>query len=195
MGFLDALLGRSKVKRADLDQLFAVPSAALTLATAGFNPTGIGSVCFRASEGGAFAQTEAEIRALLDVDAGPPVELTKDSYGYSWLVVRHDPEDIAGLVTDLHAVNLSLQDAGFGPSLLCSLIVLDGTVNNERRRLGLVYLYKRGTFYPFVPLPGTDQRRDNAVELQVRALLTDDLRIEPDLSRWFPIWGAPGLAD
>jgi hypothetical protein len=58
-----------------------------------------------------------------------------------------------------------------------------------------VYLYKRGTFYPFVPLPGTDQRRDNAVELQVRALLTDDLRIEPDLSRWFPVWGAPGLVD
>jgi PspA associated protein B len=195
VGFLDALLGRTKVKRADLDQLFAVPSAALTLATAGFDPVGVGSVCFRASEGGAFAQTEAEIRALLDVDAGPPVELIKDSYGYSWLLVRHDPADMAGLVTDLHAINLSLQDAGFGPSLLCSLIVFEGTVNAEHRRLGLVYLYKRGTFYPFVPLPGADQRRDNAVELQVRALLTDDLRIEPDLSRWFPVWGAPGLAD
>jgi hypothetical protein len=195
VGFLDALLGRTKVKRADLDQLFAVPSAALTLATAGFDSVGVGSVCFRASEGGAFAQTEAEIRALLDVDAGPPVELIKDSYGYSWLLVRHDPADMAGLVTDLHAINLSLQDAGFGPSLLCSLIVFEGTVNAEHRRLGLVYLYKRGTFYPFVPLPGADQRRDNAVELQVRALLTDDLRIEPDLSRWFPVWGAPGLAD
>jgi PspA associated protein B len=195
VGFLDALLGRTKVKRADLDQLFAVPSAALTLATAGFDPVGVGSVCFRASEGGAFAQTEAEIRALLDVDAGPPVELIKDSYGYSWLLVRHDPADMAGLVTDLHAINLSLQDAGFGPSLLCSLIVFEGPVNAEHRRLGLVYLYKRGTFYPFVPLPGADQRRDNAVELQVRALLTDDLRIEPDLSRWFPVWGAPGLAD
>jgi len=191
VGFLDALLGRSKPKQSDLDQLFAVPSAAITLATAGFTPTGIGSVCFKAAEGGAFAQTEADIRALLDVDAGPPVELTKDSYGYSWLVVRHDPEDVAGLVTDLHAVNLSLQDAGFGPALLCSLVVFAGTVANEQRRLGLVYLYKRGTFYPFVPLPG--QRRDNALELQIRGLLSDDLRIEPDLSRWFPVWGAPGL--
>lgn len=195
MGFLDALLGRSKAKRADLDQLFAVPSAALTLATAGLTPTGVGSVCFKAAEGGAFAQTEAEIRALLDVDAGPPVELTKDSYGYSWLVVRHDPEDVAGLVTDLHAINLSLQDAGFGPALLCSLVVFTGTVGNEPRRLGLVYLYKRGTFYPLVPLPGADQRRDNALELQVRGLLGNDLKVEPDLSRWFPVWGAPGLAD
>jgi len=193
VGFLDALLGRSKVKRADLDQLFAVPSAALTLATAGFNPTGVGSVCFKATEGGAFAQTEAEIRALLDVDAGPPVELTKDGYGYRWLLARHDPDDVAGLVTDLHAINVSLQDAGFGPSLLCSLVVFDGAVSGEQRRLGLVYLYKRGTFYPFVPLPGSDQRRDNPVELQVRALLGDDLRIEADLSRWFAVWGAPGL--
>ncbi|HKA67984.1 MAG TPA: hypothetical protein VKG85_02580 [Actinomycetes bacterium] len=193
MGFLDALLGRSKVKRADLDQLFAVPSAALTLATAGFNPTGVGSVCFKATEGGAFAQTEAEIRALLDVDAGPPVELTKDGYGYRWLLARHDPDDVAGLVTDLHAINVSLQDAGFGPSLLCSLVVFDGAVSGEQRRLGLVYLYKRGTFYPFVPLPGSDQRRDNPVELQVRALLGNDLRIEADLSRWFAVWGAPGL--
>jgi len=59
------------------------------------------------------------------------------------------------------------------------------------RRLGLVYLYKQGTFYPFAPLDG--QRRDNALELQVRGVLANDLRIEPDLGRWLAVWGAPGL--
>lgn len=59
--------------------------------------------------------------------------------------------------------------------------------------VGLVYLYKRGTFYPFAPLPGEADRRDNALELRVRAVLAEDLRIEPDLGRWFPLWGAPGL--
>jgi hypothetical protein len=24
-------------------------------------------------------------------------------------------------------------------------------------------------------------------------LLTDDLKVEPDLSRWLAVWGAPGL--
>jgi len=24
-------------------------------------------------------------------------------------------------------------------------------------------------------------------------MLGDDLKIEPDLGRWFPVWGAPGL--
>jgi len=37
------------------------------------------------------------------------------------------------------------------------------------------------------------ERRDNQLELQVRAVLGDDLRVEGDLSRWFPVWGAPGL--
>ncbi|MFI8499925.1 hypothetical protein ACIGFK_15665 [Streptomyces sp. NPDC085524] len=56
-----------------------------------------------------------------------------------------------------------------------------------------------GTFYPFAPLPaqtgttGETCKRDNAAELQIRALLADDLPIEPDLGRWFPVWGAPGL--
>jgi hypothetical protein len=194
MGFLDALLGRSKPKQPDLDQLFALPSAALTLESAlGFAPTGTGSVCFKRAEGRAFADLEAEIKALLGADSGPAaqvgaVEVTQDGYGFTWLLVRHPPEDVAGLVTDLHAVNATLADAGFGPQLLCSLVGFRGP---EGRRLALVYLYKRGTFYPFAPLDG--ERRDNALELQVRAVLAGDLRIEPDLSRWFPVWGAPGL--
>ena len=54
-----------------------------------------------------------------------------------------------------------------------------------------IYNYKRGTWYPFAPLEGG--RRDNARELQVRAVLGSDLRMEPDLTRWFPVYGAPGL--
>ncbi|WP_409003469.1 PspA-associated protein PspAB, partial [Streptomyces ipomoeae] len=40
---------------------------------------------------------------------------------------------------------------------------------------------------------GGGRRRDSALELRVKAVLGDDLRIEPELERWFPIWGAPGL--
>lgn len=189
VGFLDALLGRTKQKQANLDQLFGIPSAAITLQVgAGYSPTGVGAVCFKAVEGGAFARAEADIRALLDAGEGPAVELSKDKYGYTWLVVTHDPDDVAGLVTDLHAVNVSLQEAAFGPALLCSLITF---ANTEGRCIALVYLYKRGTFYPFAP--SASDRRDNALELQIRGLLADDLRLEPDLSRWFPVWGAPGL--
>ncbi|MBT2488238.1 hypothetical protein J7E96_06815 [Streptomyces sp. ISL-96] len=206
MGLLDSILGRSKPVRPDLDQLFAVPSAALTLqAGAGFTPTGLGSVCFAGVEGGTFARLQQDVRELLDADAdggagggggagGIPVEFSRDAYGYTWLLARHSADDPAAalvdLVNDLHAVNTLLQDAGFGPHLLCSLI---GFRDGEGRSLALVYLYKRGTFYPFAPLPGGEEKRDSQVELQVNALLGDDLRVEKDLARWFPVWGAPGL--
>ncbi|MFD5319750.1 hypothetical protein [Streptomyces sp. NPDC127098] len=194
MGFLDVILGRSKPVRPDLDQLFAIPSAAITLqAGAGFLPTGLGSVCFASVEGGAFSRVRDEVRELLDADTatgGLPVEFSQDSYGYTWLLARQSPDDVTTLVNDLHAVNTLLRDAGFGPQLLCSLV---GFRDAEQRPLALVYLYKRGTFYPFAPVVGAGERRDNELELQARALLTNDLRLEPDLSRWFPVWGAPGL--
>jgi hypothetical protein len=193
MGFFDTVLGRTKPVKADLDDLFALPSAALTLqAGLDFTPTGLGSVCFKAAEGAAFARTQSDVQELLDsssAGSAPKVELSKDSFGYTWLLVRHDPADVPGLVTDLHAVNSGLQDAGFGPQLLCSLISF---AHADGRRLALVYLYKRGTFYPFAPL-GTDQRRDNALEIEVQGCLANDMKVEPELTRWFPVWGAPGL--
>jgi hypothetical protein len=196
VGLLDSILGRSKPVRPDLDQLFAVPSAALTLqAGTGFTPTGLGSVCFAGVEGGAFARVRQDVQELLDADTGRggiPVGFSRDPYGYTWLLSRQEPgpEGLSALVNDLHAVNTLLQDGGFGPHLLCSLI---GFRDPEGRSLALVYLYKRGTFYPFAPAPGGGEKRANQLELQVRAVLGDDLRVEDDLSRWFPVWGAPGL--
>ncbi len=189
MGFLDRLLGRTEPPKPNLDQLFAIPSAALTLeVSAAFRATGLGSVAFRSAEGGASATAERDVEALLRMERGPDVERTVDEYGYTWLLVRGDPGDVAGLVTGLHAVNSTLEGQGFGPMLLCSLVSFR---NDAGRRLALVYLYKRGTFYPFAPLDGT--QRDTALELQIRGVLAQDVRMEQDLGRWFPVWGAPGL--
>ena len=45
MGFMDTLLGRSKAVPPNLDQLFALPAAAVTLQVASdLQPTGTGSV-------------------------------------------------------------------------------------------------------------------------------------------------------
>lgn len=190
MGFLDTLLGRTKPVPPNLDELFALPGAALTLqAGMDLTPTGSGSVCFRAVQGKAFSDIEKDVRELLNMDAGSkPVEVSVDSYGFTWLVSQHSPDDPEGLVTDLHAVNSSLESGGFGPQLLCTMMAFR---DSGGRSLALVYLYKRGTFYPFAPLSG--QRRDNSLELQIRGTLGADLKIEPDLDRWMALWGAPGL--
>src|SRR5258708_26968615 len=123
MGFLDALLGRTKPVPPNLDALFALPSAAITLQVAtDFRPTGTGSVCFRAAEGRAFGDIESDVRDLLNMgDNKTPVEVSRDSYGFTWLVCHHSADDIEGLVTDLHAVNSSLENGGFGSRPLCTL--------------------------------------------------------------------------
>ena len=194
MGLWDALRGRRQAVRPDLDNLFLVPSASVTLQTsAGLTPSGAGSVCFRSAAGAAFEATQAEVIGLIEADADTPeVEVTTDSFGFSWLTVERDPDDLAGLCTDLHAVNTALESQGFGDGLLCSLVPFQAPGD---RRVGLVYLYKRGTFYPFAPSGGTtgEQQRDNLLELQVRDELSGELPIEQDLSRWLALWGAPGL--
>jgi hypothetical protein len=192
MGLLDTLLGRTKPVKPNLDDLFALPTAAVTLQAAGeLRPTGVGSVCVKPTEGGGFAGLEDQIDQLLSVDptdGQQRFDRTKDSFGFTWLTRRGSPDDVSGLVTELHGANASLDSAGFGPALLCTLVAF---TDGEHPPIGLVYLYKRGTWYPFAPT-GPSQR-DNARELSVKSMIGDDLKIEADLSRWFPVWGAPGL--
>jgi len=198
MGFWDAVMGRSRPKQANLDALFAVPTAALTLQTAlGFVPTGDGAVCYRAAAGAGFADAQGDLVALLSQkatgEAVPNVSTQTDTFGFTWLLVDNDPldataPDLTGLCTDLHAVNTTLEQDGFGPGLLCSLIPF---ADSAGRKVALVYLYKQGTFYPFAPTgPST---RDNLLEIQVRDAVKGDLPLEGDLGRWMALWGAPGL--
>ena len=189
MGLWEAMRARTAPKRNDLDALFLVPSAAITLSTAlGFEPTGTGSVCYRSASGAAFAQTQSDVLALLREDAeAPDVTLSTDDFGFTWLVVAGDPADPSGLCTDLHAVNTTLELNGFAGGLLCSMVPF---ANASGQRFGLTYLYKQGTFYPFAP---RGESRDNLLELSVRDLLAAELPMEPDLQRWLAIWKAPGL--
>ena len=45
-------------------------------------------------------------------------------------------------------------------------------------------------FYPFVPAGG-EQQRDSERELRLKAQIGAELPIEPELERWFPLWGIP----
>ena len=192
MGLWESLTGRSRVRAPNLDSLFLVPSAAITLEAAlGLRPTGSGSVCYRAPAGAAYEQVQADVLALLgNATDAPAVEVSNDSFGFTWLVVSGDPCDTGALCTDLHAVNSTLTDQGFAHGLLCTLVPFADTGG---RRIGLVYLYKQGTFYPFAPTVGPEQRRDNLVEISVRDALAGELPVERDLQRWLALWGAPGL--
>jgi hypothetical protein len=184
----DIILGRTAPAQANLDNLFALPAAGITLEiSANLISTNKASVCFKPASGSAFANTTLDFKAILEMeDDGqkPPVE-TIDSMGYKWVTIEAD--NLETLTTAIHAVNSTLESNNFGPQLLCSVFAF--TDRDSAQRVYLIYLYKRGTFYPFAPLRG--ERRDNERELSLQAIIKDDIVLEADLERWFPIWDLP----
>jgi len=61
---------------------------------------------------------------------------------------------------------------------------------DNKRPVYLIYGFKRGAFWPFIP-KGEGKERDNAEELELKAQLEKELPIEPDLTRWLALFDAP----
>jgi hypothetical protein len=188
LGVRDVLFGRKKLKGASLDRLFALSTAQLTLETElNLKPTGVAAVVFKPLSAGEFMQAERDIDELLAVaarDSGSRVTRRSDSFGFQWLVIRDS--DFEDLVTTTHLVSSELDARGFGAQLLAALFAFEG----GDHPVNLIYGYKRGTFWPFVPT-GEGQERDNAEELRLKNELESELPIEPDLTRWLALFDAP----
>jgi PspA associated protein B len=189
VGFLDSILGgKKKLKRANLDKLFALSTAQVTLdVEQGLKPRGAAAVVYKPMSAGEFGMAADEMRELLHVvarEAGSEVERRSDDYGYEWTIIR-DPH-FEDLVTAVHLISSELQAKGFGEQLLAAVFPFEG----GEHPVYLIYGYKRGTFWPFVPM-GEDQKRDNATELRLKNELDGELPIEPDLTRWMGLFGAP----
>jgi hypothetical protein len=187
LGLLDVLRGERTPKRADLDALFAIGGAAMTLeAGLGITATGRAGVCFKEIEAGQFEALVREIDELLRAaapESGTTVTRSVDEHGFDWVVIE-DP-DVDDLATTTHMVSQSLEERGLSERLLCAVFGFRG----EEGEVDLVYAYKRGTFYPFAPREG--RGRDNALELRLQGALGADLPIEPELERWYPLWDSP----
>ena len=188
MGLGDILFGKKKLGGAKLDKLFALSTAQVTLESElGLRPAGVAAVVFKPLSAGEFARAENEIDELLGVAAessGSEVRRRSDTYGFQWLVVRD--RDFEDLVAAVHLVSSELEARGFGGQLLAALFAFDG----RERPVNLIYGYKRGKFWPFVPT-GKDQERDNAEELRLKNELEGELPIEPELDRWLGLFDAP----
>jgi len=188
VGLRDILSGRKKLAPPAEERLFALTTAAITLQTeCNLKIGGAGGICFKALSAGEFTQAASDIEQLLDSvaqESGSKLERSEDSFGFSWIVVR-DP-DLEDQVTAVHAVAQGLEEQGFGEQLLAAVFRFDG----GKLPVYLVYGYKRGAFWPFVPT-GKEQERDNAEELELKAKLEHELPIEQDLTRWFGVFDAP----
>ncbi|MDQ3850747.1 MAG: hypothetical protein M3296_09075 [Actinomycetota bacterium] len=189
MGFLDALLGgRKKLKGPAPDRLFALSTAYVTLQTAhGITTRGVAGIVFQPLATADFEAIATEMEEVLrgtGAETGTTIETADDSYGYRWMILRDD--DLEDLVVGVNAVGDALAIGGYGDRVLAAVFAFG---DSRRRALYFIYNYKRGYWYPFVP--SGPQDRDSEREMQVKAMIGAELPIEPELERWFPLWGIP----
>jgi hypothetical protein len=194
VGLRDILTGRHQVKGPAPDRLFAICTAYITLqAEHQISPAGTAAIVFQAL---ATSEFEATLREMEEVvrstggDTGTTVSTQDDSYGYRWMILRSPPQapSIEDLTVGINAVASSIEAGGHGERLLCAVFAFSDA---QKRRVYFIYNYKRGFWYPFVPAPGAQQERSTERELQIKAQIEGELPIEPELERWFPLWGIP----
>ncbi len=189
MGFLDVLTGRRKLAKPAPERLFALSTAYVTMQTTlSITSRGSAAIVFQplgtADFQGILRDTEEIVRGT-SADAGITVTNSDDAFGYRWVILKG--ADFDDLVTGIHAVSSEIEGGGYGERLLCAVF---GFESDQRQPLYWIYNYKRGSFYPFVPATG-EQQRDNERELVLKAQIGPDLPVEAELERWFPLWGIP----
>ena len=195
MGFLDVVLGKRKLAAPAPDRLFAISTAYVKFETElSITTRGTAAIVFQPLSTADFQsivkETEQVVRAT-SADSGETVETSDDTYGFRWAVLRG--KDFDDLVVGINAVSGSLEAGGYGDRLLCAVFAFE---DEQKRPLYWIYNYKRGSFYPFAPAPGSGTaggggQRDTERELVLKAQVGSELPVEQELERWFPLWGIP----
>jgi PspA associated protein B len=189
VGLFDVVFGKKKLKApAPTDKLFAMSTAQLTLSESlGLQSKGEAAIVFQPLSTADFKQILTDMEEVVSGTAdetGTKIESRDDDFGYRWMVLR-DP-DFDDLVVGINAVSDALMVGGYGERILAAVFPF----TEDGRPIYWIYNFKRGAYYPFVPAPGTQQRNSER-ELQLKAQIGAELPVEPELERWFPLWGAP----
>jgi hypothetical protein len=194
VGLRDILTGRHEVKGPAPDRLFAISTAYVTLQSEyEIEPAGTAAIVFQALATSEFEATLRDMEAVVTATGGESatkVSSQDDSYGYRWMVLRNPDgaPNVEDLAVGINAVSGSIETAGHGERLLCAVFAF---ADKRGQRIYFIYNYKRGFWYPFVPDPTSTQERSTERELQIKAQMASELPLEPEIERWFPLWGIP----
>lgn len=168
----------------------------------------------------AIADMEGVVRET-GAESGTTVKTQDDSYGYRWMVLSSPQEGggIEDLAVGINAVSGSIETAGHGERLLCAVFAFKDAKNgsvyfiyNYKRGYWYPFVPKgaapaggsstltgtgtSGASASYstsqtAPQPVDAGERSTERELQLKAQIGAELPIEPELERWFPLWGIP----
>ena len=188
MRLFDALFGRTRLPKPKTEGVFSLITAEVGIKDAlGWEPAGRAALCLKPLGTRDFALAGKELEELIRLiggESGTEIKAKSDDLGYEWLIFSDtDFEDLVGVV---HVAGKELHEKGYGGQLLAAVFRFR---SDKDLSPYLIYSYKRGAFYPFIPQAG--HRRDHAKELSAAGLLERELPIEKDHSRWYPLWDLP----
>ena len=186
-------INSKRMPKAASDVLFSLSSAYITLEVKlGLKVTGRCAVTFKtvSSSDASFYEMEQDIGRFLG-SLSPEFELAyrtvTDTYGYKWIIL--EGKRIEDLLAGLTAVSDMVAEKGFSNLLLAAVFEFSSERERSRFYPYLIYNYKRNNFYPFVP---TGQKtRNTEQEMQMMAMIGEEVPFEKDMSLWYPLWDLP----
>ncbi len=183
MRWLDVIMGKSKLKKPKIDQLFELPTAYITIqANLGLKSSGNAGICFKPVESSRFDETKEEIEELLSLSKSINFKIVQDKFDYLWAVLSD--LGFEDLVATIHMISQTVIDKGFEEQLLCAIFEFI-----DKKKVYWIYNYKRGNFYPFVPFKS--RKRDTSYEFRLKSVLEGELNLEKEIERWYPLWDIP----
>ena len=195
MGLRDILTGRHTVKGPAPDRLFAISTAYVTLqAEHQIDPAGMAAIVFQALATSEFETTLREMEEVVTAtggESGTTVASQDDSFGYRWMVAaqppwraerrrprrRHqrrlqlDRDGRLRRAPAVRRVRVRGRAEAAGSTSSTTTSAATGTRSCRPRR--------------------QPSERSTERELQLKAQMAGELPIEPELERWFPLWGIP----
>jgi hypothetical protein len=189
VGLGGALFGRKKAQEPKGRALFALVTAQGALAQRlQMVHSGKAGLCFRPLTASSFADLERDVQGILSLGQGTAQtqhRVVADDFGFRWLLLQVEPFE--ELVSAVYQAAQTFAERGFQEQLLAVVFPF----RYEGQEVHWIFSYRRGTFYPFIPVLGEAQRRDSALEVSLVEKVGADLPVEKELERWYPLWGAP----
>lgn len=168
---------------ADPDDLIALSRVSTAMETElGYEPAYEAGLVFSDISSIDFEKSLEEVKGVIhhqDQTENADLEM-KDVHGNQWIVVQDS--SVESLFANLQYGASAMESVEYDSRLLAAVAPFE----KGDRTAYVVYSFKRGKFYPFVPT--TTNERDRPEENRIEALLREEIDVEEDVQYWYPLW-------
>lgn len=200
-------------KHDDSDAIFSLTSATMTIEEKmGLRFSGSAALCIKGIDGSLFQNTIKDCNDLLDVSKSEFKFVYRtfvDPYNYLWFIItsndtKSNPDNITNVAAGLSSIGDIIEENGFEEQILSAVFkysfedkrsYIEDNIKNylyNDKNLYLIYNYKTGKFYPYIPSFENDiQKRDTTREMQTLSILKNLVSVEIDITKWYPIKDMP----